>query len=151
MTLDTGERAVRLAGAAAALLCLAVVLIGIARGQRRRVGRITGTGRSALSAPSLVAKTILFFGACVLLWRPLGWVAAPPARAVLAAGGAVLMFAGLALVVWARLVLGEMYNVSSSTGVRLYADHLLVTSGPFAVVRHPMYSGLIVASAVSPG
>ena len=39
-----------------------------------------------------------------------------------------------------------MYNVSSSFGAQLYADQQLVTRGPFAYVRHPMYLGILVAS-----
>jgi protein-S-isoprenylcysteine O-methyltransferase Ste14 len=38
-----------------------------------------------------------------------------------------------------------MYNVSSAFGNRLYADQELVTSGPFALVRHPMYLGALIA------
>ena len=39
-----------------------------------------------------------------------------------------------------------MYFVSTSFGAQLYADHQLVTHGPFAIVRHPMYVGLISAA-----
>jgi len=39
-----------------------------------------------------------------------------------------------------------MYFVSTSFGAQLYADHKLVTNGPFAIVRHPMYVGLILAA-----
>jgi protein-S-isoprenylcysteine O-methyltransferase Ste14 len=38
-----------------------------------------------------------------------------------------------------------MYNVSSAFGNQLYSDHELVTSGPFALVRHPMYLGALIA------
>jgi protein-S-isoprenylcysteine O-methyltransferase Ste14 len=34
-----------------------------------------------------------------------------------------------------------MYNVSTSTGAQLFSGHRLVTHGPFAYVRHPMYLG----------
>jgi protein-S-isoprenylcysteine O-methyltransferase Ste14 len=38
-----------------------------------------------------------------------------------------------------------MFNVSSSMGAELYKDHQLVTSGPFAYIRHPMYIGVLLA------
>jgi protein-S-isoprenylcysteine O-methyltransferase Ste14 len=66
-------------------------------------------------------------------------------RAAALVAGAPAYFAGLALMLWGRITLGEMYNVSSAMGAQLYADHRLVTSGPFAVVRHPMYVGGIMA------
>jgi protein-S-isoprenylcysteine O-methyltransferase Ste14 len=52
----------------------------------------------------------------------------------------------MGLILWGRAALGRMYNVSSAFGNRLYADHELVTSGPFALVRHPMYLGALIAS-----
>jgi protein-S-isoprenylcysteine O-methyltransferase Ste14 len=39
-----------------------------------------------------------------------------------------------------------MYNISLSTGAQLYAGHRLVTRGPFAIVRHPMYAGAILGA-----
>jgi Cu+-exporting ATPase len=39
-----------------------------------------------------------------------------------------------------------MYKVSSGFGVQLNVRHRLVTHGPFALVRHPMYLGLQVAA-----
>ena len=50
------------------------------------------------------------------------------------------------MVLWGRLTLAEMYNVSSSAGVQLYADHRLITHGPFAIVRHPIYLGILLTS-----
>jgi protein-S-isoprenylcysteine O-methyltransferase Ste14 len=57
----------------------------------------------------------------------------------------VLSLLGMALIMWGRITLGRMYNVSSALGTRLYADQELVTSGPFALVRHPMYVGALIA------
>ncbi len=51
---------------------------------------------------------------------------------------------GFGSVVWGRVALGEMYNISTEVGAELYAHHRLVTSGPFTLVRHPMYLGAIV-------
>ena len=58
--------------------------------------------------------------------------------------GSVILFSGLAFIIWGRLTLGRMYNVSSGFGVRLFEDQRLVTDGPFAVVRHPMYLGILL-------
>ncbi len=51
------------------------------------------------------------------------------------------MLAGLALAVWARVHLGG--NWSGSVTVK--EAHELIRSGPYAYVRHPIYTGLIAA------
>lgn len=60
--------------------------------------------------------------------------------------GISLYFPGLALVLWGRLTLGKMYNVSSVLASQLYIDHQLIMNGPFAYVRHPMYLGFRMAA-----
>jgi protein-S-isoprenylcysteine O-methyltransferase Ste14 len=54
---------------------------------------------------------------------------------------AVLMLAGLALTWWARIYLGPLW----SSVITRKEDHKIVDTGPYAFVRHPIYSGLIVA------
>lgn len=55
--------------------------------------------------------------------------------------GLALFFAGLAVAVWARVHLGRNWG----TPMTQKADPELVTSGPYRLVRHPIYSGLILA------
>jgi protein-S-isoprenylcysteine O-methyltransferase Ste14 len=55
--------------------------------------------------------------------------------------GLALFFAGLALAVWARIYIGRNWGMPMSQKV----DPELVTSGPYRVVRHPIYSGIILA------
>jgi protein-S-isoprenylcysteine O-methyltransferase Ste14 len=52
-----------------------------------------------------------------------------------------LVVAGLSFAVWARRVLGG--NWSGTVTVKV--DHELVQSGPYQVIRHPIYTGLLVA------
>ncbi len=145
MRLDVVEQWVCWAGAVALAVSLGFVLVGIARALRRPRGRATGQARRVLRLPVYLLIGVPFFGLCFLLWRPLPLALSSSARIAALIVGALLYFPGLALVLWARLTLGEMYNVSSSVGAQLYADHRLITHGPFAIVRHPMYLGIILA------
>ena len=52
----------------------------------------------------------------------------------------------MALVLWGRLALGRDYFVSTGLGAQLFAGQRLVTGGPYAIVRHPMYAGLTLAA-----
>jgi protein-S-isoprenylcysteine O-methyltransferase Ste14 len=54
--------------------------------------------------------------------------------------GAAVMIAGLGLRLWAMLVLGRFFTVT----VTIQEDHRVVDSGPYRVVRHPSYTGLLV-------
>ena len=93
----------------------------------------------------LVPSTVLGLGALYLMWRPIRVGLSAPARLAALVAGSLLYFPGLAIMLWGRLTLGRMHNVSTSRAVQLFADHELVTSGPFAHVRHPMYVGGIMA------
>jgi protein-S-isoprenylcysteine O-methyltransferase Ste14 len=64
----------------------------------------------------------------------------PPSSAA-ALGGLALVLGGLAFAVWARLHLGSNWSAT----VTLKEGHELVRSGPYALVRHPIYTGLLAA------
>ncbi|RFB81028.1 methyltransferase family protein [Methylovirgula sp. 4M-Z18] len=57
----------------------------------------------------------------------------------------LLVVTGLVFTVWARRSLGR--NWSGTVTVK--QEHELVTSGPYQFVRHPIYTGLLVAFAGS--
>jgi protein-S-isoprenylcysteine O-methyltransferase Ste14 len=62
--------------------------------------------------------------------------------------GTAILAAGLLFSVWARRTLGRNW----SGMVTVKQDHELVQSGPYRFVRHPIYTGLLVAlggSAIS--
>jgi protein-S-isoprenylcysteine O-methyltransferase Ste14 len=59
--------------------------------------------------------------------------------------GALLTAAGLLFAVWARRHIGRNWSAI----VTLKQDHELITSGPYALVRHPIYTGLLFAFAGS--
>jgi len=57
--------------------------------------------------------------------------------------GLAMFLLGLALAVWARVYLGRNWGMPMSEK----ADPELVTTGPYSTVRHPIYSGVILAMA----
>ena len=56
---------------------------------------------------------------------------------------AAMTAAGLLFAVWARIHLGRNWSGS----VTIKADHELITSGPYRLARHPIYTGLLLAFA----
>jgi len=63
----------------------------------------------------------------------------PVARAVVVVGFA----GGLALRWWAILSLGKFFTVD----VAIAADHRLIVRGPYRLMRHPSYTGMVLAFA----
>lgn len=57
--------------------------------------------------------------------------------------GAALTWAGVAFAIWARLHIGRYWSAS----VALKTDHELVRTGPYSRIRHPIYTGMLLAIA----
>ena len=145
MNLDLIEGLVKWIGGLTAVATLGVIFYGIWRGLHRPVGSTTGEFPGLLRKPAFyILASLGYFGLCYLLWRPILPDLSPPARALALILGALLYFTGLALIVWGRLALGKLYFVSTSHAAQLFIDHQLITHGPFALVRHPMYLGILL-------
>lgn len=70
------------------------------------------------------------FGIERLVWNP-----------VLASAGLALTALGIGFAIWARVQLGRNWGMPMS----LKQDAELITSGPYAYVRHPIYGGVLLA------
>ena len=100
-----------------------------------------GATRSDLAAEGLFRA--LFFGGILLI--PIGRAVAPDA--VIGGGvwffclGVVIGWLGLLLRWWSFITLGQYFTVVLKTS----ADQPVVDRGPYRVLRHPSYTGLLLA------
>jgi len=98
-------------------------------------------GIAVQGAGFVVAAT----GGTRVILDPLGTTALVEAGVV-----AALMAAALALFTWSTAVMGRNWSLVARTR----SDHALVTAGPFAHIRHPIYTALalvVIALAVALG
>ena len=94
--------------------------------------------RAPVLALNVIVYTLLFlkFGReSILSSRIL------PAELVLQITGLVILWCGIALAIWARKTIGAYWSMS----VSLKEGHKLITNGPYVLVRHPIYTGLLAA------
>lgn len=122
---------------AATLVCWAVVIltwiVGAAYGVRSR-GRRQGYGSGAFwRIGAVIAVVFVFRLGRHDLHRVTDhslWIEIP---------GLVLLVLSTIFTLWARISLGRMWSASPDV---LKAHHELRTDGPYAVTRHPIYTGL---------
>ena len=68
-----------------------------------------------------------------------------PATVLLLGIAVILMLCGFAFAIWARRHIGRFW----SARVTLKEGHRLIESGPYSLVRHPIYSGLLLSMAAT--
>jgi isoprenylcysteine carboxyl methyltransferase (ICMT) family protein YpbQ len=91
---------------------------------------------------SILASTLVLLLTDWLRMRWLGWRFIPE-RVDVIWTGTVLTAMGVALAIWARWSLGQNW----SDKVVLKVDHELIRSGPYAYLRHPIYTAVLLAAA----
>ena len=114
-------------------VAVVAVWVGAARNHQRHAPSAPALGssrRRALLGAALACAFVLALGMAAGLVLGVPWVE------VL---GLSVLVAATAFTVWARLALGAMWTVQARVG----ADHRLCTTGPYAVTRHPIYTGVL--------
>ncbi len=104
----------------------------------------TKTTQRLEPAASRILRALAFLVVIVLLAAPripLGWLYLQlwPSGIWPFAVGAAVTVAGLLFAVWARQHLGSNWSRS----VTIKQGHDLITTGPYALVRHPIYTGIL--------
>ena len=141
------ETIIQWLGGFLAYAALGIVLYGVWRGIQRQAGRTVGlAGNWLRSWWFYLASSLFFFGIAYWGWKPLPLTFSPTIQIVVLIIGALLYFPGMLFLLWARVTLGKNYFVSTGFGAQLFKGHQLVTSGPYVIVLHPMYAGLILAA-----
>jgi protein-S-isoprenylcysteine O-methyltransferase Ste14 len=102
--------------------------------ERRAPAERTRSWFGTAVTPGVVIASTISFAVPAADWRSLTFYA-PPVRIL----GLVILLAATALTIWARLALGLMW--SGAPAVK--EQHQLRTSGPYAMTRHPIYTGIL--------
>jgi protein-S-isoprenylcysteine O-methyltransferase Ste14 len=133
-------------GAIAGLGTLFYAIFRMLHAQSRPAGHHTGSAQQVLRTRYMIIATVIFLILAYVLWKPLpiqiNWLL----QLGISLLGVMIFFPGLGLYLWGLHTLGESFNASSGFGVRLQQAHQLVTTGPYAYLRHPMYMGVMLSA-----
>ena len=114
---------------------------------KRTVYRESGAQRLRYMIPIVIGCYLLFRG--YRLPYPFDVRIIPHTDAIIVVA-AILCVCGVGFCFWARAVLGGNWSGT----VKLKENHELIVRGPYRLVRHPIYTGLlamIVATAIQQG
>src|SRR5215469_12550245 len=105
---------------------------------KRSIRRQSPGSQIAQSLPVIAGFYFLFGSGMWPHWLRLRFV---PVSPVWTRTGLVITAMGIALAVWARLWIGRNWSGT----VTIKERHELIQNGPYGLVRHPIYSGFLLA------
>ncbi len=109
-----------------------VAQIARARGRQRRGPSVQRASGIAQSAPYFfwVPYAVIWFrpGPSLEPSEPITWL------------GLALGVGGVAFALWGIVAIGRHYDLE----LEVHADHEVVRTGPYGLVRHPIYTGLLI-------
>ena len=117
-------------------IILTIVWILAAVSTKRSVYRESRVGRLRYSIALVAGCFLLFRGDRMVYPLNVRIIAQMDAIAL---AGAILCVAGLAFCIWARVALGSNWSGT----ITLKEKHELIVRGPYRLVRHPIYTGLL--------
>ena len=121
-----------------AVLCWTAIEVSHFSNGRQEATKVGGAGQRLAAWPFLIAASAMLY-----LAPPLVPGAAIRPGAVWFAIGFVILLAGLVLREWSIKTLGAYFTAA----VKVSADQPVVTAGPYRLLRHPSYTGALLACA----
>jgi protein-S-isoprenylcysteine O-methyltransferase Ste14 len=121
------------------LLWLVLVVVWVVSALRTK-----RTVQRQSSASQLLYTAILLVGVCMIYAKQSGipWLDRQlfSVTVPIVLAGLLVVLIGVAFSIWARLILGSNW----SNRVTVKENHTLVRTGPYRIVRHPIYSGILL-------
>lgn len=103
----------------------------------RQNRKVLSSDRSLVETGSMAAFFVAYY--LLIKLRVLEVDVRGPARTVMVVVGLLLVVVGVTFNLWGRVALKSYW----ANQIKIFEGQRLLTSGPFAVVRHPLYASLI--------
>jgi protein-S-isoprenylcysteine O-methyltransferase Ste14 len=127
----------------AAMGCALALFAGIFVAIRGPRGDQKGDPEKLVRRQSVVLQLVRVVSLALLIampWADRRDIAMLPGGDTLRFAGLALFMGGMALSLWATIVLGKNFSMH----VTIQKDHELVTQGPFRYIRNPRYLGILL-------